>query len=88
VLGVPYFVCTVTRYFTGTLVEVTDHELVLVDAAWVAHTGRFGAALATGKLEEVEPYPDGEHVIINRSALVDVCRWRHPLPRKALTEGK
>jgi hypothetical protein len=51
----------------------------LSDAAWIADTGRWSAALATGKLSEVEPYPD--LCIVSRAAIVDVAPWLHPLPR-------
>lgn len=54
-------------------------EIVLADAAWIADSGRFSVALATGTLSEVEPYP-GE-CIVSRGAIVDVSLWAHPLPR-------
>ena len=57
--GKKYFIRTVTNYLTGRLVDVTDQELVIEDAAWVADTGRFSDALKKGKFSEVEPYPDG-----------------------------
>jgi hypothetical protein len=79
--GKNVFVRTVTNYFTGRLVGHTpDGLLVLEDAAWVVDTGRFGNALATGELDEVEPYPDGPVVV---GAVVDVSEWRHALPREA-----
>lgn len=78
----PVFVRTVTHYYTGRLVAVTDQEIVLADCAWIADTGRFSSALQTGDLVEVEPYPDGVDVVINRGAIVDCCAWSHPLPRK------
>jgi hypothetical protein len=68
-------------HYTGRLVRVTPGELVLTDCAWIADSGRWSAALATGSLGEIEPYPDGE-VVVSRGAIVDVCRWSHPLPRK------
>ncbi len=80
VKGNNVFIRTVTHYYTGTILEVTEHEIVLADAAWVADTGRFSAALTTGSLSEVEPFPDT--VSVNRGAVVDVTHWRHPLPRE------
>ena len=74
------FVRTVTNYFTGLLVAVTDQSLILEQAAWVADTGRFSAGLADGTLSEVEPYPDGP-VLVARGAVIDLCEWRHELPR-------
>ena len=82
-VGKSVFVRTVTCYYTGHLVRVTAGELVLTDAAWVADTGRFSVALATGKLHEVEPFPDGE-VVVPRGGVIDATAWAHPLPRKAV----
>lgn len=78
-VGHNIFVRTVTMHYTGKLIRVTDGELVLTDAAWIADSGRFHVALATGELNEVEPFPDGE-VIVPRSAIIDVSRWLHDLP--------
>jgi hypothetical protein len=56
--------------------------LVLADAAWIADTGRWSTALATGRLHEVEPYPGEGLCIVSRAAIVDVAVWDHPLPRE------
>lgn len=81
-VGESVFIRTVTMHYTGRLARVTAGELVLVDVAWIAESGRFHVALATGVLNEVEPYPDGE-VVVPRDGVIDVCRWLHPLPRTA-----
>lgn len=78
-MGEAVFIRTVTMNFTGRISAVFPGEIVLEDAAWIADSGRFAEALATGKLSEVEPYPGS--VIIGRGAIVDVSRWAHPLPR-------
>ncbi len=79
-LGQQYFIRTVTFYHTGKLVAATDKELVLENAAWIADTGRFADALKSGKLNEVEPFPDGR-VIVGRGAVIDAAVWPHELPR-------
>jgi hypothetical protein len=79
-VGHAIFIRTVTNHYTGKLLDFDGHELVIEDAAWIADDGRFGTALATGELNEVEPFPSGA-VLIGRSAIVDVCRWGHALPR-------
>jgi hypothetical protein len=71
-IGAIYFIRTVTMADVGRLIAVTEHELVLEDAAWVADTGRFSEALRTDTYSEVEPFPDG-HVIINRASIIDAC---------------
>ena len=80
-IGCAYFIRTVTHYLTGRVTAVTDKEIVLEDAAWIADTGRYADALKTGSLKEVEPYPDGP-VIVGRGAVIDVAVWSHPLPRE------
>jgi hypothetical protein len=71
-IGAIYFVRTVTMADVGRLIQVTEHELVLEDAAWVADTGRFSEALRKDEFAEVEPFPDG-HVIVNRASIIDAC---------------
>lgn len=69
-IGNPYLIRTVTMIDTGILVAVTDKELVLEEAAWIADTGRFSDAIAKAEFGEVEPYPAGQ-VIVGRAALID-----------------
>ena len=69
-IGKTYLIRTVTMIDTGVLVSVTDRELVLKDAAWIADTGRFSDALKSAEFNEVEPFPDGE-VIIGRGSVID-----------------
>ena len=71
----------VTLYYTGKIVGFSKEEILLIDAAWIADTSRFSSALLTGELSEVEPYPDGDVVAINRGAVSDTSDWKHPLPR-------
>ena len=80
-VGDSVFIRTVTYHYTGKIAAITPGEIVLADAAWIADSGRFHVALATGTLSEVEPYPAG--VVISRGAIVDVSPWAHPLPRSA-----
>jgi hypothetical protein len=79
-IGEAYLIRTVTMIDTGRLVAVTEHELVLEDAAWIADTGRFANCLKTGDFVEVEPFPEGR-VIVGRGAVVDACKLSAPLPR-------
>jgi len=80
VIGEAYLIRTVTMIYTGRLVALTPTDFVLEDAAWIADTGRFATALATGSLSEVEPYPGC--VIVSRASYVDASVWKHPLPRQ------
>lgn len=78
-VGEKYLIRGVTMYYTGRVVSVTDSDIVLEDAAWIADTGRFSDALATGDLKEVEPYKDP--VIVSRGIIVDATKWNFDLPR-------
>lgn len=70
-VGEIYQIRTVTFIYTGRLVAIHPQELVLVDAAWIADTGRFSDACKTGEYSEIEPFRPGVEVIINRGAIVD-----------------
>lgn len=72
-IGANYLVRTATMIDAGRLVAVTPHELILEDASWIADTGRFGKALATGSFSEVEMFPKGQ-VIIGRGSLIDAVQ--------------
>ena len=69
-IGKNYLIRTVTMIDSGRLVAVTEHELVLEDAAWIADTGRFADAVAKAEFNEVEPFPTGK-VIIGRGSVID-----------------
>jgi len=74
-VGESYLIRTVTMIQIGKLESVGEHELVLSNAAWIADTGRFYDALTTGKLNEIEPFPND--VIIGRGSIIDATIWTH-----------
>lgn len=76
-IGQCYLIRTVTMIDTGRVVEVTSHEIVLTEAAWIADTGRFSDALKSLTFNEVEPFPDGK-VIIGRGAIIDAVKINAP----------
>ena len=79
-IGKNYLIRTVTMIDTGRLVAVTEHELVLEDAAWVADTGRFSGSLLSCDFNEVEPFPEGR-ILIGRGSVIDAAEIPQ-LPRK------
>lgn len=81
IVGANYFIRTVTHHYTGRLVDVHDKELVLIDAAWIADDGRFMQAVKSGAFNEVEPFPDGAHIIIGRATVIDATVIPFALPR-------
>lgn len=78
-IGKNYLIRTVTMIDTGRLVAVTEHELVLEDAAWIADTGRFAQAVEKAEFGEVEPFPTGR-VIVGRGSVIDAVTIKQ-LPR-------
>lgn len=77
-LGKNYVLRTVTMIDVGKLVKVTEQELVLEDACWVADTGRWHKFLADGDYSESEPFPKGK-VIVGRGSIIDAVLWNHNL---------
>lgn len=72
-IGKTYLIRTVTMIDTGVVLAVTDHEIVLEDAAWIADTGRFSDAIAKAEFSEVEPFPSGK-VIVGRGSIIDAVQ--------------
>ena len=80
-VGKSYVIRTVTMIDVGKLIKVTDQELVLDNACWIAETGRWAGFLENGNINEAEPFPSGD-VIIGRGAIIDACEWKHSLDIK------
>ena len=77
------FIKTFGEYYTGHIVRITLTDIVLKKAAWVASTGRFAGAMASGEFDEVEPYPDDMEIAVPFSAIQSgVPNWPHELPRE------
>lgn len=81
IIGKKYIIRTVTMIQLGKLITVTDKELVLDQACWVADTGRFNEALRNGDLNEIEMFQNS--VIVNRGAIIDATEWNHELPKQS-----
>lgn len=70
--------------YVGRLVSRTTETITLVDAAWVADTGRMHRFFA-GDFDthvEIEPYPDGVTIELPATGAL-VYDWPHPLLREA-----
>ena len=78
-IGKNYLIRTVTMIQLGKLKKVTDKELVLSEACWVADTGRFNEALEKGTLKEVEMFQ--RDVIVGRGGIIDATEWIIDLPK-------
>jgi hypothetical protein len=77
--GDAYFIRTVTSFFTGRLICIDGPELIFTDCCWIADTGRFADALAKGVVNESEPFPKDQPVLVNRESIVDATPWTHAL---------
>lgn len=80
VIGEAVFIRTITYHSVGRIVNISDKFLTLEDASWIADSGRFHNALRDGTLSEVEPIIGSYRV--NIDSIIDVCEWKHPLPRE------
>lgn len=69
-IGTNVFVATITAHYTGKVVAVSEEEVQITDAAWIADDGRFAQAMKSGEFSEVEPFPDGDVVTLNRSSFL------------------
>src|ERR1035437_9842667 len=78
-VGKNVLIRTVTHYYTGKLIAVGSVFLTLDDAAWIADTGRFSDALASGVMGEVEPFTPGRR-FVSIGAIVDIGEWVGTLP--------
>lgn len=78
-IGKNYLIRTVTMIQLGKLKAITDKELLLSDACWVADTGRFNEALEKGTLKEVEMFQ--RDVIVGRGGIIDATEWLSDLPK-------
>ena len=82
-VGQKVFIRLVTHHYTGEVVAVGKNFVALKSAAWIASSGRFADAMKTGKLDEVEPYPDEMVVNVNLGgAGCDWAAWPFALPRE------
>lgn len=77
-VGSSVLIRTVTHYFTGRIVSITEKDLVLDQCAWIADTGRFSSCISTGSIDECEYIGDGHIVFL--AGIIDVARWSHELP--------
>lgn len=79
-VGDNVFIRTVTLYYTGKIIAISNGFLTLKDAAWVCDTGRFADFLKNGVANEVEPFV--EDVSIPLGSIIDISKWTHKLFRE------
>jgi len=79
-IGEPIMVRTVTMIYVGRLVAVGERELTLIDVSWIPETGRWQQFIAHGAINECEPYPPGQLVLVGRGSILDVTAWTADIP--------
>ena len=78
-IGKKLFIRTVTYHMTGKVKARIGNFFHLVNAAWIADSGRFMDAIKKGELNEVEPVGEA---LININSIVDMFIWKHELPKE------
>ena len=81
-VGETVFIRTFGYHYVGKITALAWNTITLQPAAWVADSGRWHEALTTGRLLEVEPFPD--KVLVNSGNIEDVTPWPWPVPRKVI----
>jgi hypothetical protein len=81
--GAVLFIRTVTYHYVGRILDMDESFLLLECASWVASAEvRHGSLLANGLTQQTELEYIGS-LYLNRSAIVDMTPWRHPLPTES-----
>jgi len=78
-VGKSYLFRTVTYHLVGKVKSIHGRFIELVDASWVADSGRFMNAIKEGTLDEVEPVGP---CFLNSDSITDAFSWAHKLPDK------
>lgn len=81
-IGKTYFLETFGKHYVGRVASVSATEVHLVEAAWVADSGRFSEFMAKGRSEKTEVEPVGI-VSIPLAYIAAKYPWPHKLFPKA-----
>lgn len=68
-IGRPHAFRTVTMIYTGRLIDVSEQEFFVDEAAWIPDTERWMDFVDKCAVKECEPY--SRPIVINRGALLD-----------------
>ena len=75
-IGKKLYIRTVTYHLTGKVKARIGNFFHLVEAAWIADSGRFMDAIKKGELSEVEPVGEA---MVNVNSITDMFIWKHEL---------
>jgi len=79
-IGKAYLIRSVTTYTLGRVKDIVGDFLVVEDGGWLADTGRFSTALATGSVNEFEKA--NCNIIVALGGIVDAYEWQLELPKE------
>lgn len=68
-IGKPHAFRTVTMIYTGRLIDASEQEFLVDEAAWIPETERWMDFVDKSAVRECEPY--SKPIIISRGALLD-----------------
>lgn len=76
-IGEKFLFRTVTYHMVGEVTKIVGKFAQLKNASWVADSGKFSVAIATGALDEVEYVGNA---FVNLDTVVDFFPFTHALP--------
>ena len=79
-VGKSVFIRTVTHYFVGRLVDISEKHFAIDNASWIAETAKWNETVQEGKLNEVYPYYPETVVFVFTTQAVDIFSWPFELP--------
>lgn len=79
-VGKKWFFRTVTNYLVGQVSKRIGNILILEQASWIGHTGRFADFIKDGVQTSTEVEPVGR-CGLNFGGVIDFYEWRHKLPK-------
>ncbi len=82
-VGKAYCIRGAVYHYLGRVKAVSDTEVLLEEASWLADSGRFGEMLgAKGEPAESERYPSD--CVVPLASISDYTEWAHELPSKTI----
>ncbi len=78
--GQAVMVITVTLYYVGLVLRVTENEILLSNMGIFTEVDNMTNTLSGKKAPSVEMCPDDGIGIINRGAIIAAFQWHNPIP--------
>ncbi len=82
--GKAVMIITVTLYYIGHVLRVTEDEIVLSSMGIFTEVDNMTQTLAGKKTPQVEMCPDDGIGVVSRGAIIAAFPWYNPIPAPAL----